>query len=107
MMALAARAALVLGFLSAAVMQSEAFMKVNIELDMTPDEARRLMGLPDVAAMQERMAAEIEKRMKAALNTSDPQAMLKAWFPMGGEPLEQFQRFWDRAKAGAAKNAKR
>jgi hypothetical protein len=94
---------LVLGFLSAAAKQSEAFMKVNVELDMTPEEARRLMGLPDVTAMQERMAAEIEKRMKKALDTSDPQAMMKAWFPMGGEPLEQFQRFWEKA----AKNAKR
>ena len=84
-------------------MQSEAFMKVNIELDMTPDEARRLMGLPDVSAMQERMAALIEQRMKAALDTSDPQAMLKAWFPMGGEPMEQFQRFWDAAKPKSAK----
>jgi hypothetical protein len=82
-------------------MQSEAFMKVNIELDMTPDEARRLMGLPDVSAMQERMAALIEQRMKAALDTSDPQAMLKAWFP--GEPMEQFQRFWDAAKPKSAK----
>jgi hypothetical protein len=82
-------------------------MKVNVELDMTPDEARRLMGLPDVSAMQERMAAEIEKRMKKALDTSDPQAMMKAWFPMGGEPLEQFQRFLESAKAGAAKNTKR
>jgi hypothetical protein len=90
-------------------MQSEAFMKVNIELDMTPDEARRLMGLPDVSAMQARMAAEIERRMKAALDTSDPQAMLKAWFPVEG--FEQFQRFlWDSAKnaaGGAAKTPKR
>lgn len=72
-------------------------MKVNIELDMTPEEARRLMGLPDVAAMQERMAAEIEKRLKKALDTSDPAAMLKAWFPMGNETLEQVQRFWTEA----------
>jgi hypothetical protein len=82
-------------------------MKVNIELDMTPDEARRLMGLPDVAAMQQRLAAAIESRMKAALDTSDPGAMLKAWFPMGGETMQQFQRFWDNAKSGAAKSAKR
>jgi hypothetical protein len=73
-------------------------MKVNIELDMTPDEARRMMGLPDVAAFQARMTAELEKRMKAALDTSDPAAMLKAWFPMSsGEGMQQFQRFWEKA----------
>jgi hypothetical protein len=77
-------------------------MKVNIELDMTPDEARRFLGLPDVAAMQARMTAEVEKRMKAALDTSDPAAMMKAWFPMGGEGFDKLQRFmWDSAKAAA------
>jgi uncharacterized protein DUF6489 len=78
-------------------------MKVNIELDMTPEEARRLMGLPDVAAMQERMAKEIERRMKEALQSSDPAAMLKAWFPMGGDALQQFQTFWESAKPKPAK----
>ena len=74
-------------------------MKVNIELDMTPEEARKLMGLPDVTKLQDKMLAEMERRMKAALDTSDPQAMLKAWMPMGGQGFEEFQRFlWDSAK---------
>ena len=74
-------------------------MKVNIELDMTPEEARRLMGLPDVTKLQDKMLTEMEKRMKTALDTSDPQAMLKAWMPMGGQGFEEFQRFlWDSAK---------
>ena len=74
-------------------------MKVNIELDMTPEEARKLMGLPDVTKLQDKMLAEMERRMKAALDTSDPQAMLKAWMPIGGQGFEEFQRFlWDSAK---------
>jgi hypothetical protein len=72
-------------------------MKVNIELDMTPEEARKLMGLPDMTKLQDKMLAEMERRMKAALDTSDPQAMLKAWMP--GQGFEEFQRFlWDSAK---------
>lgn len=78
-------------------------MKIHVDMDMTPEEARKLMGLPDVSAMQAEMMAEIGRRMKAALDASDPEAMLKAWMPMGGAGLEQFQRFlWDSA-AGAAK----
>jgi hypothetical protein len=74
-------------------------MKVNIELDMSPEEARKLMGLPDVAKLQDKMLAEMERRMKVALDTSDPQAMLKAWMPMGGQGFEEFQRFlWDSAR---------
>ena len=74
-------------------------MKMNIEIDMTPDEARRFMGLPDVSKAQERMVADIEKRMKAAIDINDPEAMMRAWMPLGGQGFEQFQRFmFDAAK---------
>ena len=69
-------------------------MKLNIEIDITPDEARRVMGLPDVSKMQENIAAEMEKRMTEAIKTaSDPEALLKTWFSWGSQSLEQFQRF--------------
>ncbi len=84
-------------------------MKIHVEMDMTPEEARKLMGLPDVTKLQEHMMAEMQKRAKAAMDTSDPEAMLKAWMPMGGQGFEQFQRFlWDsaqRAAGGAKKDA--
>ncbi|HTT84443.1 MAG TPA: DUF6489 family protein [Rhizomicrobium sp.] len=69
-------------------------MKLRIDLDLTPDEARRVMGLPDVTKLQEKLVAEMEKRMMAALETaSDPEAMLKTWFNWGSQGMEQFQRF--------------
>ena len=68
-------------------------MKMHIEIDMTPDEARKFLGLPDVTKLQDKMLAEMEKRMKAAMDVNDPEAMLKAWMPLGGQGFEQFQRF--------------
>ena len=69
-------------------------MKMHIELDMTPDEARRVMGLPDISKMQENVVAEMEKRILAAIETtSDPEAMLRTWFSWSSQGLEQFQRF--------------
>jgi hypothetical protein len=38
-------------------------MKANVEIDMTPGEARKVMGLPDVNKMQENIAAEMQKRV--------------------------------------------
>ena len=77
-------------------------MKFHIEIDMTPEEARKTMGLPDVAPLQAKMMAEMERRMKAAVDTSDPEAIMRAWMPMGGQAFEQLQRFlWDSAKAAA------
>ncbi len=80
-------------------------MKMNIEIDMTPDEARRFLGLPDVSKLQEKMLAEMEKRMKAAIDVNEPEAMMRAWLPLGGQGFEQFQRFmFDSARrvAGGA-----
>ncbi|HEY1615494.1 MAG TPA: DUF6489 family protein [Rhizomicrobium sp.] len=69
-------------------------MKLHIDLEMTPDEARRVMGLPDIAAMQDRIVAEVEKQMTEAIKSSaDPEAMLKTWFTWGNQGMEQFQRF--------------
>jgi len=68
-------------------------MKMHIEIDMTPEEARKFLGLPDVTTLQDKMLAEMEKRMKAAVDVNDPEAMLKARMPLGGQGFEQFQRF--------------
>jgi hypothetical protein len=77
-------------------------MKMNIEIDMTPDEARKFLGLPDVSKVQDKMMAEIEKRLKSAIDVNDPEAMLRAWMPLGGQGFEQFQRFMlDSARRAA------
>ncbi len=78
-------------------------MKVHIEFDMTPEEARRLMGMPDVSKVQDDMVKEFQSRVKAAMDTGDPEGMLKAWLPMGTAPaFEQFQKFlWDSARTVA------
>jgi hypothetical protein len=68
-------------------------MKMNVTIDMTPKEAREFLGLPDVTKAQERMMAEVEKRMKAAVDMNDPEAMMRAWMPLGGAGFEQFQKF--------------
>ena len=75
-------------------------MKVHVEVDMTPEEARRFMGLPDVAPLQEQMMDEMKARVKAAFDTGDPEAMMQAWMPLGGaKAFEQFQKYlWDSAR---------
>ena len=80
-------------------------MKVNIEMEMTPQEARAFMGLPDVAPMQKRMLEDMQDRMKAAFDAGDPDGMMKAWMPFFGQPagsadaFQQFQKLmWDTAR---------
>ena len=88
-------------------------MKVNIEMEMTPQEARAFMGLPDVAPMQTKMMDEMQVRMKAAFDAGDPEGMMKAWMPllngMGGsaDAFSKFQKLmWDSAAAMVKKDGK-
>jgi hypothetical protein len=78
-------------------------MKVRMEVDLTPDEARRLMGLPDLTAMQTRLVAEFERRMMTAMEKSAPEEVMKQWFSLGSQGFEQFQRFlWDSARTATS-----
>ena len=82
-------------------------MKINIELDMTPEEARRLMGLPDLSGLQAEMLEQMKARMTAAMDHSDPEAMMRAWMPLGAQGFEQFQKFlWDSAARASGKKDK-
>lgn len=72
-------------------------MKVHIDVDLTPEEARTLFGLPDVKPMQKALMDDIETRMKKALSAMEPDALLRMWLPAGIQGLEQWQRFiWSR-----------
>ena len=59
-------------------------MKITVNVDCTPLEARQFMGLPDVEPMQKAAMAQIEKRMMTELERYTPEALFKAWLPIAG-----------------------
>ena len=69
-------------------------MKVSMEFDLTPKEMRKLMGLPDVEAMQEKMVdivfTELQKSIK---DIKDPEKLWQRFMPMGAQGLDQLQKF--------------
>lgn len=80
-------------------------MKLTIDIDCSPDEARRFLGLPDVHEMQQSMIKEIQKKFTDNLASMDPEQMMKTWLPTGTEAfssLEGFQKmFWSQAMSPA------
>ena len=81
-------------------------MKITIDVDCTPDEARAFLGLPDVAPMQEAAIAKVQEQLMAALSAMDQETMLKTWLPGGLEGLERMQKaFWSQFAAGGQTGA--
>lgn len=73
-------------------------MKVNIEIDCSPEEARRFMGLPDIKPVQD---AYVEKMVETARTGGVPgevvDAFVKNFAPMGEVGMKLFQQFVSQA----------
>lgn len=73
-------------------------MKITIDFDATPDEARRFLGLPDVAPLQEELMAEMARRMHANLDAMDPETLWRQWMPTGaGSGVDAMRQMWEQA----------
>jgi hypothetical protein len=45
-------------------------VKVTVEVDCTPEEARRCLGVADVGLMQQALMAQFQQRMASAVDAS-------------------------------------
>lgn len=76
-------------------------MKITVNVDCTPDEARTFLGLPDVKPMQDAVMADIEARVKATMSAMEPEALIRTWLPAGVQGMENLQKmFWSQFAAG-------
>jgi hypothetical protein len=76
-------------------------MKVNVELDCTPEEMRRLMGLPDLTPVHEAYVQQLAGMMAgAAVKPEAVEAMMKSWAPMSEAGMGLWRKLME---AGAPK----
>ena len=76
-------------------------MKMTIEVDCTPEEARRFLGLPDVTALNQTLVEEMQKRVTANMSMLSPDELMKNWVAFGAGAQEQFRKLME-AGLGAA-----
>ena len=78
-------------------------MKVTMNVDCTPEEARAFLGLPDVKPMQEQLMQELQERMAANIRAMEPEAMLRTWLPATLKGFEQLQEIFMSQMTGTKK----
>ena len=80
-------------------------MKINIEIDMTPEEARTVIGLPDLAPMQEELMGQISDQIKRNVAYVDPELLVKSVLPVGVEGIDRLQKLlWGVARSAVGGN---
>jgi hypothetical protein len=80
-------------------------MKMSVEVDCTPEEARRFMGLPDVSALNEALVKEMQARMTANMTALSPDELMKNWMAFGAGAQEQFRKLMEVGLQSAASSS--
>lgn len=66
-------------------------MNFKIDVEMTPEELRQVLGLPDVAALQQDMLDQVRQRMESGAEGYDPMTLFKPYLTGGLGSMEAFQ----------------
>lgn len=77
-------------------------MKIHVEVECTPEEARDFLGLPDLSKANSVYVDVISKAMKGASSVEQVQDFAKNIAPMGQMGLKLFQQFVESGSAFTA-----
>lgn len=76
-------------------------MKVRIEAECTPEEARAFLGLPDVTPINTLMVEEIKSRIEKNAQLMDVEPLMRNWMALGGQAQDVFFKVVNQALGGA------
>ena len=72
-------------------------MKLTIEVDCTPEEARSFLGLPDVQALNAQLVEDVQARLTSNMAKLSPDELLKSWANLGVSVQEQLRKVMSAA----------
>lgn len=67
-------------------------MKINVEVDCTPEEARRFMGLPDLTPVHDAYVTQLTETVKKGISGDALEMMAKGWGPMSDAGFKLWQQ---------------
>jgi hypothetical protein len=80
-------------------------MKVNVEIDCTPLEARQFFGLPDVMPMQTAVMDKLQQQMTSNIDKITPEALVQSWFTFDPKLAERFQDLFVTMLGGGSRSS--
>ncbi|MEG3176742.1 DUF6489 family protein [Sphingomonas sp. RB3P16] len=76
-------------------------MKITVDVDCTPEEARRFMGLPDMAPVHDKYLAMLTNSMDGVVVPDLMENMMRSWMPMSDAGLGMWRKMFESATKSA------
>ena len=82
-------------------------MKFTVNVECSPEEARRFMGLPDVTPINEALVQEMTTRMQKNLSLMSGESMMSSWMSVGTQAQDAFVKLMTSGVTAASAAASR
>ena len=71
-------------------------MKISVDVDCTPEEARRFMGLPDMSSVHEAYLGKLRATVENGAIGDTLEGVLRSWLPLGETGMSVWQRLMEQ-----------
>jgi len=71
-------------------------MNVTMNVECTPEEARRLMGLPDLQPLHDAYLDQLKRAMADGVTPEVLERMFRAWMPVGEVGMNAWRQVMDQ-----------
>ena len=78
-------------------------MKVTMDVDCTPEEARRLMGLPDMSSIHDVYLNKVRETLENGITPETMETMMRSWSPVGDASLSMWRQMFEQISGGLTK----
>ncbi|WMP15818.1 DUF6489 family protein [Thiothrix lacustris] len=76
-------------------------MNITVNVEMTPEDLRRIMGLPDVQEFNREVMAQMLKKMQEGVEGYDPMAFFKPGVMGNADMFKQWADMFGKFSSGA------
>lgn len=71
-------------------------MKITVDVDCTPEEARRFLGLPDLTPVHDAYLDKMKAAITDGVSADAIEQMMKSWGPMSEAGMNMWSQFLDQ-----------
>lgn len=76
-------------------------MKITVNIDCTPLEAREFIGLPNIQPMQEKVMKQMEENLLSGISGMSPDAILRYWMSFNPEQIGDMFKMFSGSSGGS------